>query len=1172
MEKLKNIKNFKLKLVFSLVFLILMIVQIGPYLLLADENSKTFSYQYRGSYLTNAWYNGVNHTFSESYLDQDVAYCVDPLNAWPDNGSQLVYRRNLSSYSTALLLYGYPYSSPADLGVADKDEATMATQYALWSLVKSVPTAPDSQKTSVIFDLDNVEAKPGYEEKVARIIAASRRLVNRAINAPYYANPALDVDKSGSQVVLKDDYILVGPYNVNASGFDISSINVSISESTVSSVLADAQGNEKSTFQNGEGVYVKLPKNGNATNITLNINAKGSYVIGKVYGTGVENDGRQDYATLVNEPVDLTTNIHISTPDLIGNIKVQKVDNKENPLQGVSFELTDSEGNVIDTKLTDENGNVEFTGLKIGNYYVREVNGLEGYIWEKEAQAVPVNYNKTTTIKFVNIKIEGGLKIIKIDEDGNPLKGVEFELLDSAKNRVGEPVVTNSEGIAYFPNLALGTYYVKEVSAPDNIVKDTKEREIKISKLNETIEFTLRNYYVRGKLTIIKVDENKNRIEGVKFNILNENNQIAATVVTDANGEATTGYLKNGKYFVQEVSVPNNKYVLNTERQEVTMAYKDQSIEIENKLSKGKLKIIKTDEIGNRLKDVTFEIRRFDDDELVDTIVTNENGEAISKELEVGSYYYKEVSAPNYVEMDTNPYEFDITENGQIITKEIKNKCKAAPIVIEKFDEDGVRLPNVKFILYQIVDGKEVVIEKLVTGEDGTATSKYLLPGIYYLKETDAPANVVVSEEVIKIEHSFEGTVKQIVNNFARGTLKIVKTDENASPVKDVVFEVKDLEGNVVDTITTNEEGIAVSKKLKLGKYTYQEVKAPEYVVMDTKSYEFELKENNQVIEKSITNELVKGSLTILKVDEDKKPIANVTFKIFDANKKEIAKATTGKDGIVKFEKLSVGVKYYYQEVDAPIKYAQDNELKEFTLELKEKDITVTFENKLYTKPVTFKKVDNDGNAIANVTFNIYAADKKTLVAEGLKTDENGYVTSEPLPLGKYYYQETSAPDIYIVNDDLIQFAITKTNEDLVIEVVNYKLTGKLIITKIDKDTKQVLSGVTFEVYDENGNLLKELVTDENGIASISDLYKGKYYFKETKTLDNYILDDSTYEFNITKDGQEAKATITNEAKKLPQTGGFLSTDALIVIVVAVVSIAGYIVISLVVKNKKSEE
>ena len=139
---------------------------------------------------------------------------------------------------------------------------------------------------------------------------------------------------------------------------------------------------------------------------------------------------------------------------------------------------------------------------------------------------------------------------------------------------------------------------------------------------------------------------------------------------------------------------------------------------------------------------------------------------------------------------------------------------------------------------------------------------------------------------------------KTITNERYKGNLLIVKTDEDNTPIEGVEFNILDSDKNVITKITTNEKGLAGLKNLPLGTYYYQEVKAPDNVIIDPGVYEFKIETKDQIVRKDIVNEKVKGSLKITKVNDDDRAIANVKFNILDANKNLVEQVVTDANGI----------------------------------------------------------------------------------------------------------------------------------------------------------------------------------------------------------------------------------------------------------------------------------
>ena len=150
------------------------------------------------------------------------------------------------------------------------------------------------------------------------------------------------------------------------------------------------------------------------------------------------------------------------------------------------------------------------------------------------------------------------------------------------------------------------------------------------------------------------------------------------------------------------------------------------------------------------------------------------------------------------------------------------------------------------------------------------------------------------------------------------------------------------------------------------------------------------------------------------------------------------------------------------------------------------------------------------------------------------------------------------------------EFEVTAKNTQVLKTVENKRSAASLKIIKLDKTTKAPIEGVTFEVLDANKNVIDTIVTDKDGVARSKDLLLGKYYYREISAPDKYIVDNKEKSFTLGENGEIFEATVYNEAKTLPVTGGSLSLDMLIVLMVAGLSVTGFTTFK-VIKSKKEQ-
>ncbi len=839
-----------------------------------------------------------------------------------------------------------------------------------------------------------------------------------------------------------------------------------------------------------------------------------------------------------------------------GTLKITKVNENDKPIANVKFNVLDKDKNVVDTLVTNNEGIATSKELAKGTYYYKEVEVPAGYIMDSSEYEFRIeNNNQVLNKKVVNYTAEGSLKIIKYDTNKKVLKDVKFNILDENKNVV-DTIVTDSNGIAMSKKLPLGVYFYQEVEVPENIVLDDKLYTFALTENNQVITKTVVNKYINGKLSIIKVDENKKPLEGVKFNILDKDKNIVDTIVTDNLGNAVSKDLVKGTYYYQEIEAPKGIVVDDT-IYEFKIEYNNQNVikNIVNRFARGNIVITKYDNAGNLLANVKFQILN-EAKEVVDTIVTNENGVAESKDLVLGKYFYKEIEAPSNVIIDTEEHEFKLNENNEVVQKTVINDLKEGSLKITKYDSNNKTLANVKF---NITDKDGKVVDTITTDLNGIAISKKLVIGTYYYQEIEAPEHVVIDTNKYEFTLTNNNQVieKTVVNEIKTGKLKIIKVDENNKPLEGVTFNIYDLDKNLVDTIVTNEEGIAESKELEKGKYYYQEIKAPEGIVVDSTMYEFEIVEDCQNVIKNMINYYAKGELSIIKYDSNKKNLAGVKFNIINVNGEIVDTIITNIEGKAVSKKLPLGT-YYYQEIEAPDYVVIDTNKYEFALTENNQVIEKTVVNEIKTGKLKIKKVDENNKPLEGVTFNIYDLDKN--LVDTIVTNEEGIAESKELEKGKYYYQEIKAPEGIVVDSTMYEFEIVEDGQNVIRDMINYYVKGQLKIYKLEKDTTKTLSNAKFNIYDENRNLVDIIVTGQDGIATSKKLPYGTYYYKEVEAPEGYVLDNTEHEFKIENE-KVIEAVVYNTKEELPKTGGLLSSDAEIVLVISIISVLGYILV-----------
>ena len=274
-----------------------------------------------------------------------------------------------------------------------------------------------------------------------------------------------------------------------------------------------------------------------------------------------------------------------------------------------------------------------------------------------------------------------------------------------------------------------------------------------------------------------------------------------------------------------------------------------------------------------------------------------------------------------------------------------------------------------------------------------------------------------------------------------------------------------------------------------------------------------------------------KGSLTISKTDADTgKALAGVTYRLFDSTGNKIADATTDPDGMAVFSDLPLS-SYTYQEISAPSGYVVDSTKYPITIMASALDITATRTNALGKASVEISKVDADSNTpLQGAGFRLYDA-SGSQVAEGY-TDANGKLSFTGLKLGSYTCKEFQAPTRYVLDDTTFPVVLNQNGQVLKVTRENKLITGSIEILKVDADTKQPLAGVTYRIFDADGNKITDGTTDANGKVTFDNLKPGSYSYQEISTVDGYHLDDTKYDFSLTSENLTIKVTRENKPVK----------------------------------------
>lgn len=875
----------------------------------------------------------------------------------------------------------------------------------------------------------------------------------------------------------------------------------------------------------------------------------------------------------------------------MGDIEIYKYyleNGTKQPLMGAKFQIYDSAGGIVATVTTNVKGKAYVEDLDDGVYSYREIEVPDGYILDSSVRT----FNISRTNKHIYVEVEnkvkyGTLNIIKISNDGKevPLKDVVFNVLASNKSTVVATIKTDANGKAS-AQLKYGTYYLREVSAPKTVIlKNTDQRVVigETAGAKIVYDLTIKNDIISKGIKLYKVDNENMPISGVRFALYSDaegQNQVA-TATTDVNGLAVFNNLEVGTYYYKELAAPDGFITTKiSEMKPIKINDSNPLYEetIVNSPIMGQVKVHKIDEEGNTVAGAEFDIKD-SNGKVVAHIVTDKNGVATSPKLRKGNYTLVETKVPTGYIILKEPTAFTINTNNEIVEKEIVNKFNRGKVKIKKVDADTKEfIDGAVFEIYQVQkDGKGKLVDTIRKySKEGVGTSQELKNGKYYLIETVAPYGALIDNtkyefEVTDTEKEFSFTIE---NKVRKGKIALIKNDNYGEPAPYVEFQIlAENKTTIVETLKTDEKGLATSKALVVGKYYVKESSAPAQYIPVDKLIECNITEDGQIItlKDEIVNKRVPvGKIALVKTSDAGNVIEGAKFQILASDKKTvIEELVTDKEGKATSKDMRTGT-YYVRETWAPEIYQPISDL--IKVEIKEDKQVITLQNEIVNKKITggikIIKKNDAGTPVEGVKFAVYKEGSTNPVTT-VTTNSQGVALVNDLLLGKYYFVETYVPDTIYIKTEQVPFEVTYVGELVERTVTNERVKGKLIINKINSENGTPIEGVTFKVYDSNKNALGLITTNLDGIATTDDLkdangnviplYSGTYYYAEISAPSRFFFDDTMHPFAIAKGAETVTVNVENTPFKLPQTGGFLSTDATIILIVSIVSIAGYI-------------
>ena len=590
----------------------------------------------------------------------------------------------------------------------------------------------------------------------------------------------------------------------------------------------------------------------------------------------------------------------------------------EATLEGAIYDVYNSNDEIVTTITTNSEGKITSSNLpSLGHYYLKERKASKGYkIDETKYEFDMTIDNLYPTIKVYEKVIERKFDFTKVYADNktgimNPEVNVKFGIYNN-KNELVNTYITDLQG-NFEMTLPYGKYVVKQLTSTKGYEK-AKDFTIEVKEDGGIVKKVIANAEITARLKVIKIDKDTGVVikrSGIKFKIINAKTKkyVKQTITypsaktidtfeTDENGILITPYpLESGTYFLEEVDQKIDGYLWNKNSVEFTIDENSKlvnddefgilyEVKFENKEVKGEITIHKNGEkakISNNgykyvkinLANVKFGlyakediysangVLKYSKNQLINTYITDSNGNIKIQNLYLGKYYLKELETDNDHVLSEKKYEFELKYKDQytpIIKYNlvIDNYLKKGILDFTKTDfTTGKVIPNT---LIEVYNKNDELVYTGKTDKNGKIRINNLPYGEYYIIEKEPSTGYKLNNEKVYFEIKEDGQVVKtnMTNEKIKGTLEFTKVDVSSSEaLPNTTIQIYNEKDELIFVGTTNEEGKIVIANLEYGKYYILEKNAPKGYKLNEEKMWFEIKEDGQVVKATMKDERI---------------------------------------------------------------------------------------------------------------------------------------------------------------------------------------------------------------------------------------------------------------------------------------------------------------------------